>query len=140
MSSKGDRHAISWTMYRPPFPCGCLRTFWAYPIATLTGFPPAGGGFCGLFGTTKLFDDAKLAELQADRAKLSAEGISPEHIRLYTDLLATREGEALALLVDQVCQGCYVSIPKNLAVRLLRGSELVQCPSCGRILYLPDDN
>jgi uncharacterized protein len=78
---------------------------------------------------------AKLVELQAERAKLSADNISPEHIRMYTDLLATREGEALALLVDQVCQGCYVSIPKNLAVRLLRGSELVQCPSCNRILH-----
>lgn len=43
---------------------GGVRTTWVdVPVATLTGNPPAGGGYCGLFGTTALFDDAKLAEL-----------------------------------------------------------------------------
>ena len=47
---------------------GGIRTAWVdVPIATLTGNPPAGGSFCGLFGTTILFDDAKLAELYPDK-------------------------------------------------------------------------
>jgi predicted nucleic acid-binding Zn-ribbon protein len=37
-----------------------------------------------------------------------------------------------------VCQGCYVSVPNNIYVRLARCTELVYCPSCGRILYLRD--
>lgn len=79
--------------------------------------------------------EARLAELQAERAKLSAESISPDHLDLYTRLLATREGEAMAELQDLCCQGCYTGIPKNLAVRLARGVELVQCINCSRILY-----
>lgn len=79
--------------------------------------------------------EAKLTELSEQRSTLSAESISPDHLDLYTRLLATREGEAMAELQAQTCQGCFVSIPKNLAVRLARGTELVQCINCGRILF-----
>jgi predicted nucleic acid-binding Zn-ribbon protein len=41
----------------------------------------------------------------------------------------------MAALDGRFCQGCYVEIPKNLLVRMARGMELVQCPSCARILY-----
>lgn len=48
---------------------GGIRTAWVdVPVATLTGEPPGGEGFCGLFGSTKLFDAAKLAELYPDKA------------------------------------------------------------------------
>ena len=56
----------------------------------------------------------------------------------YEKLLEAREGQAMALLDGRVCQGCYVSVPSNLYVRLARGREMVNCPSCGRILYLPE--
>ena len=42
---------------------------------------------------------------------------------------------ALAELRDGLCEGCFVNLPKNIVVRLARGMELVQCPSCDRILY-----
>ena len=79
--------------------------------------------------------ESRLAHLRSELEKRSSEGISPEHIALYRGLLATREGEAMAELDGRCCQGCYVEIPKNLVVRLARGLELVQCPSCARILF-----
>ena len=45
----------------------------------------------------------------------------------------------MAELEARVCQGCYVSAPSNIYVRLARRTELVFCPSCGRILYLRDE-
>jgi predicted nucleic acid-binding Zn-ribbon protein len=30
-----------------------------------------------------------------------------------------------------------MEVPVNLVVRVQRGTELVQCPSCDRILFLP---
>ncbi len=78
---------------------------------------------------------AKLAELQADRGTRSAEGIPPASLEVYRGLLKTRDGEALAELGDGLCEGCFVNLPKNIVVRLARGTELVQCPSCDRILY-----
>jgi len=80
--------------------------------------------------------EARLAELQAELAKLSSETVQPEHLALYRRLLETREGEAMSELDGRYCQGCFVEIPKNLAVRLARGMELVQCNSCDRILFI----
>ncbi|MGD2017647.1 MAG: C4-type zinc ribbon domain-containing protein [Planctomycetota bacterium] len=77
----------------------------------------------------------KLSELQADRSTRSAEGIPPASLETYRGLLKTRDGEALAELGDGLCEGCFVNLPKNIVVRLARGTELVQCPSCDRILY-----
>ena len=70
----------------------------------------------------------------ADRDTRSAEDVDPAQLDLYRRLLEQREGEALAELADGHCQSCFVQIPKNLGVRLMRG-QLVQCPSCDRILY-----
>ncbi|MFT4647419.1 MAG: putative nucleic acid-binding Zn-ribbon protein [Glaciecola sp.] len=79
--------------------------------------------------------EGKLAELMAKRDKEASGGIDAPVLDLYTKLLASRGGEALAELNGMVCQGCFVGIPRNLSVRLARRVELVQCPNCQRILY-----
>ena len=46
---------------------GGIRTSYVdAPVATLSGLGQTGGGFCRIFGTTVLFDDATLASLYAD--------------------------------------------------------------------------
>lgn len=72
--------------------------------------------------------------IQAEREKASSDGVPADALDIYTRLLKTREGEALSELADGHCQTCFVQIPRNLGVRLARG-EIVQCPSCTRILY-----
>ncbi|MEQ8842184.1 MAG: alpha/beta hydrolase domain-containing protein [Acidimicrobiales bacterium] len=48
---------------------GGVRTAWVdVPVATLTGDPTEGDSFCGLFGSTTLFDAEKLAELYPTKA------------------------------------------------------------------------
>ncbi len=78
--------------------------------------------------------EARHASLTEERQAASSDGVTPAALDLYRRLLETREGEAMAELADGHCQVCFVQIPKNLGVRLAKG-ELVQCPSCGRILY-----
>lgn len=68
--------------------------------------------------------------------KLSADVGAPT-LALYERLLSARGGEALAQLEGGICQGCYMEIPRNLTVHLARGTQIIQCPSCDRILYLP---
>lgn len=70
------------------------------------------------------------------KERLSADVGAPT-FALYERLLAARSGEALALLESGICQGCYMEIPRNLVVHLARGTQVIQCPSCDRILYLP---
>ncbi|MEO0649078.1 MAG: C4-type zinc ribbon domain-containing protein [Planctomycetota bacterium] len=86
--------------------------------------------------------EAELAEAQAKHDKLAAErterlgnGLPPDVQTTYEKLLEAREGMALAALEGRVCQGCFMEVPANLAVRLQRGRELVQCSNCQRILF-----
>lgn len=75
--------------------------------------------------------------LSAERKRrLSQSQIPPEAISTYTRLLAARDGMPLAQLDGRTCQACFIEIPTNLVVRVTRGSELVPCPSCDRILYI----
>jgi len=80
--------------------------------------------------------EARRAELDAERNQRLAGSVAPETLVQYEKLLEAREGEAMAALENRVCQGCFVSVPSNVYVRLARCMELVPCPSCGRILYL----
>lgn len=77
------------------------------------------------------------ATLEAERKKrLTQNSVPPEAIATYSRLLAARDGMPLAALEGRTCQACFIEIPTNLVVRVARGSELVQCPSCDRILHL----
>lgn len=77
--------------------------------------------------------------LEQKRRERGSSELAPDVLGQYEKLLASREGQAMAELDGRVCQGCYVSVPSNIYVRLARFTELVPCPSCGRILYLRDD-
>ena len=81
--------------------------------------------------------EGKLKVLQDQRKARMSSRIPPEHLALYTRLLGAREGVAIAHLDGRTCQGCYMEIPTNMVVRVNRGVELVQCPSCDRILHNP---
>jgi predicted nucleic acid-binding Zn-ribbon protein len=80
----------------------------------------------------------KLAELETQRKTRMPAAIQPESLSLYDRLLVSREGVALAELESRICQACYMEVPVNLYVRVARGTELVQCPSCHRIFYVRD--
>lgn len=75
-------------------------------------------------------------ELSAERKKRMSGGVQPDVLLRYEQILETRDGSALAELDGRVCQGCFINVPPNTYVRIARGLELVQCPSCDRILYL----
>jgi uncharacterized protein len=76
--------------------------------------------------------------MERERKQRGSSQLAPDVLGQYEKLLASREGQAMAELNGRVCQGCYVSVPNNIYVRLARSTELVPCPSCGRILYLPE--
>jgi hypothetical protein len=79
---------------------------------------------------------SRLAKMEAERSQRLGSGLPPDVLVTYERLLEAREGVALAQLDGRICQGCYMEVPANVFVRLSRGIDLVQCPSCDRILYL----
>ncbi|MFQ5827523.1 MAG: zinc ribbon domain-containing protein [Dehalococcoidia bacterium] len=77
---------------------------------------------------------AALAALEGKRRAL-AETIEPSDLKLYEGLMKERGGRAVARAEQGMCQGCRISLSMN-ELRRVRGPNLVQCSSCGRILCL----
>jgi hypothetical protein len=81
----------------------------------------------------------RLEALEAERRQRHDGGsIDPDALSLYERLLEAREGVALAELDGRICQMCFMEVTPNQYVRVVRGTEVVQCPSCDRILHLRD--
>jgi predicted nucleic acid-binding Zn-ribbon protein len=60
--------------------------------------------------------------------------MDPRTLSLYEGLRSTRQGRGVALMERGACQGCRITLPTHLVQRLRAGGQLVQCPSCERIL------
>jgi predicted nucleic acid-binding Zn-ribbon protein len=75
-----------------------------------------------------------IAGLKQKRQLLS-EQIEPRTVELYQSLRKGK-GTAVARVEQGICRGCRISLPTTDLQRA-RGSNLVQCSSCGRILFLP---
>lgn len=77
---------------------------------------------------------ARMSVLEVQRVEI-VELVSQQDLRAYEDLRKQKGGQAVALLENGICQGCRVALPTSLVQRVRRGSEVVYCGSCQRILY-----
>ena len=77
--------------------------------------------------------EAEFASFQQSRQELAAE-ISPEALALYDEVRTAKE-QAVAKVGRGRCQGCHISLPTTQWQKAKAGN-LVQCDSCGRILYV----
>ncbi len=75
-----------------------------------------------------------LSDLKHKRQLLSAK-IDPQAVKLYQEL-KKQKGQAVAKVEQGICRGCRISLPTTELQRA-RSDSLVQCSSCGRILFLP---
>ncbi len=74
-----------------------------------------------------------LSDLKHKRQLLSAK-IDPQAIEFYQELKKQKR-QAVAKVEQGICRGCRISLPTTELQRA-RGDSLVQCSSCGRILFL----
>lgn len=79
----------------------------------------------------------ELAGRESARAEF-AKSISPGPLSVYERVLRVREGRAMVPADSKVCGGCSMSITANDFTRLHRGTELISCRNCERILYLAE--
>ncbi|MFZ4683170.1 MAG: zinc ribbon domain-containing protein [Terrimicrobiaceae bacterium] len=80
--------------------------------------------------------DSRIAELQADRARFT-EGVDEDVLERYERLFQTKNGTALSPLEHEVCMGCHMKVTTQTGVQVKSQKDVVHCPQCGRILYLP---
>jgi predicted nucleic acid-binding Zn-ribbon protein len=106
----------------------------------------------GKHQTTREQLAGKLAELQADIDNLrpvrdeASVGVSPKAREVFERLVERYEGEAMAPISrpkpkreEYVCTACNMELVVDLYNRLHTRDEIVFCPSCRRLLYIPDD-
>lgn len=82
--------------------------------------------------------DARIKRLRHEREEVLAQ-IPAEFLSSYERLLHRTGGKALAPCRNFVCGACRMSLTANTVNLLLGGNTLVYCHSCGRILYMPED-
>jgi len=81
--------------------------------------------------------EARVSELKSDRQR-HAEGIDDEVLSLYEHLFKTKHGAALATLEHEVCMGCHMKVTAQTIVQVRAARQIIHCPQCGRILYMPE--
>ncbi len=95
-------------------------------------------------GQTADRDTALAAErdqLSAEVERLTAEreaalaNVTQGDLALYTQVRDNRGGLAVALVQDDTCGACGLTVAHSLRQEIRQGDNLVRCIQCGRILY-----
>lgn len=94
----------------------------------------------------------KLAELQAVIDSLqpprdeAAKDVSAKALAMFDRLCDRYEGEALAPITrpdkrveEYACGSCFMGLVVNVYNKLHTRDDIVACPSCGRLLFIPED-
>lgn len=71
--------------------------------------------------------------LGAERQRWASSMDAPS-LGLYEGLRSQKNGRGVARIERSTCQGCRLSLPTHVVQRVRTGMQLVQCPSCERIL------
>jgi predicted nucleic acid-binding Zn-ribbon protein len=94
----------------------------------------------------------RVASLQAEIDALvpareqAAAACSPKGVQAFERLADRMDGEAMAALSrphpkreEYICTACNMDVVTDVYNRLHSRDDLVFCPSCGRILYIPEE-
>ena len=73
----------------------------------------------------------------ASEAELRAK--VPAQILAHFDRLVARGKKGVAIVRNQVCTSCHMSVPIGVIVTLRQGQDIQLCETCGRYLYLPPE-
>jgi predicted nucleic acid-binding Zn-ribbon protein len=80
----------------------------------------------------------KVVELEAKRAKV-ASGVDAELLGRYEKLASHGDGRAVVSARGNTCAGCNMTLRAQMVSELMADNEIICCTSCGRILYLEDE-
>ena len=74
------------------------------------------------------------AEITASRATLTAK-VRQDLLRKYEGI-RSRRGTAVAEVSEGICRACHVALPPQFFAKVIGAVDVLQCPSCQRILVL----
>ena len=65
--------------------------------------------------------------------------LSGSLIQKYERIRIQRDGIAIAEAKNYVCCGCNMNIPPQIYNQVLKRENIISCPHCQRILYVPEE-
>ncbi|RMF89225.1 MAG: hypothetical protein D6736_08785 [Nitrospinota bacterium] len=81
----------------------------------------------------------RLLATKAQQRQALMEELDPTLVDQYTRIAHNRNGLAVVPLKDDICQGCFLSLPPQLSHELRKYERLITCSHCQRILYWPEE-
>jgi len=78
---------------------------------------------------------SRIRSLEDHQRELGGQ-INPDIFSTYKRLINRYDGEVVVPVNSQVCAGCHMSVTSQTLNLLMQSERIVQCKSCGRILYL----
>lgn len=82
--------------------------------------------------------EAAIIELKKKREDLSPL-IDKKLLSEYERILAGRDGQALAKVVNNNCGGCYMQLPPQIINEICMKEKIIFCENCQRMLYIKDE-
>jgi predicted nucleic acid-binding Zn-ribbon protein len=80
----------------------------------------------------------KVVGLEAKRKEL-ASGVDPELLGQYNRLAGRGDGRVVVSARGGSCAGCNITLRAQMVSELMADNEIICCTSCGRILYLDNE-
>ncbi len=84
----------------------------------------------------KINIEARMADLKKERQEATV-GVDEDVLDRYQRIFKNKHGTAVVALEHEVCTGCHMKVTTQTAVEVKSERDIVHCPQCGRILYLP---
>lgn len=89
--------------------------------------------------TSEITNNAEARRIELEEACSERDTIfnklDPKLQAIYLKVKNKSGGVGVAAVEDGVCQVCRMNIPPQLFIELMRMEQLIQCPSCQRLIY-----
>ncbi|AEJ61383.1 protein of unknown function DUF164 [Spirochaeta thermophila DSM 6578] len=78
-----------------------------------------------------------LEELKREEEKIGPL-LDPDMVFKFSRIIQSKEGVGIVPVIKDVCQGCFMLLPREFVNRIRRGEEIIFCPHCSRILFFQE--
>ena len=82
--------------------------------------------------------DGIVSKLREEKERLLSR-VGQDTRARYDILIEKRAGIAVVNAKNNTCLGCYMNIPPQLFIEVMKNSRLITCPSCNRIFYYQEE-
>lgn len=79
--------------------------------------------------------EARMKDALSERAEAS-KGIPPRSLSTYERIKEKYPQDAIVPLDGMACSGCFLGLGAQVKINIQKGTELVRCKGCGRILFI----